>query len=522
MGGIATKAIPKKKTHIHIHMNTTTTTTTNRTRRSSFGGGNSTVEQQCILRVPPELATRINQILRQHDASKDPNKSIELDIDIAFGDNEDVLQFLKSALKEQVSPRLAQQPQKDENTSSITVESSSSNSEKEDGKNKSEENGTLNNTEDKIDERYISNVAYTIKKNRRGRFRFGNEMYPCELLDLPCIIEAYKSMDCKAYYKSGDVSQMILVKTQEELDKEIDRLRIEEEEDVGKKKKKDKKHLLTTFEHGLTPSTRNIAQHWERQRSDISKHDIAMMFDRFMQLLEEENPENVKLEILEDTGEEMMEEFSSEEDEEDSDLETDSSFDSDQEESISTGKQREPAISSSDRYASPLYSTPTVLSPTPSTVKTPVSVMDEDSKSMASVEEDEQMFESIMNEETSSNQGEEPEEDTKSVTTVEEDEEMFESIINEETSSPDEKVEVTIPEETAARVDRSHLIERRNIVTNELNEKQRELAEKERQAASTPNLIMRRRFETQIAEKQREVENKKQELAQIEEQLNSL
>ena len=45
---------------------------------------------------------------------------------------------------------------------------------------------------------------------------FKGKVYPAKLVDLPCIIESQKTFDRVAYYKSGDISQMLLVHRPEE------------------------------------------------------------------------------------------------------------------------------------------------------------------------------------------------------------------------------------------------------------------------------------------------------------------
>ena len=48
-------------------------------------------------------------------------------------------------------------------------------------------------------------------------------------MDLPCIIESYKTLDRKTLYKTGDISQMLVcAREPEELDLPTERVNVEE------------------------------------------------------------------------------------------------------------------------------------------------------------------------------------------------------------------------------------------------------------------------------------------------------
>ncbi|KAJ6704666.1 TRANSCRIPTION INITIATION FACTOR TFIID 55 KD SUBUNIT-RELATED [Salix purpurea] len=47
---------------------------------------------------------------------------------------------------------------------------------------------------------------------RSGTFIIGNEHFPASLLDLPCVVESYKTYDDCALVKTADIGQMIMVR----------------------------------------------------------------------------------------------------------------------------------------------------------------------------------------------------------------------------------------------------------------------------------------------------------------------
>ncbi|CAH0714356.1 unnamed protein product, partial [Brenthis ino] len=87
---------------------------------------------------------------------------------------------------------------------------------------------------------------------RHGEVRLDHWLLYAKIVDLPTIVESWKSIDRKSLYKCADICQMMLCK--EELDP------ITEDELPTKNKKKDplkvdKKYL---WPHGITPPTKNV------------------------------------------------------------------------------------------------------------------------------------------------------------------------------------------------------------------------------------------------------------------------
>lgn len=87
---------------------------------------------------------------------------------------------------------------------------------------------------------------------RHGEVRFDHWLLHAKTVDLPTIVESWKSIDRKSLYKTADICQMLICK--EELDPHV------EEESPAKNKRKDphkvdKKYL---WPHGITPPTKNV------------------------------------------------------------------------------------------------------------------------------------------------------------------------------------------------------------------------------------------------------------------------
>ncbi|KAK3740747.1 hypothetical protein RRG08_048989 [Elysia crispata] len=93
---------------------------------------------------------------------------------------------------------------------------------------------------------------------RHGRVRYGSEIYFAKLLDLPAIIESMKTVDKKTFYKTADICQMLVCKTEEEWSKD--------DTEPPRKKDKDKKFVLN---HGLTAPLKNVRK--RRFRKTLKK-----------------------------------------------------------------------------------------------------------------------------------------------------------------------------------------------------------------------------------------------------------
>ncbi|KAI7726216.1 hypothetical protein M8C21_008560 [Ambrosia artemisiifolia] len=84
---------------------------------------------------------------------------------------------------------------------------------------------------------------------RSGTFVIGNECFPASLLDLPTIVESYKTYDDNVLIKTADVGQMIVVREEGDGDPPPD---------------------VVESRHGLTPPMRDARRRRFRREPDLN------------------------------------------------------------------------------------------------------------------------------------------------------------------------------------------------------------------------------------------------------------
>ncbi|GAB2273599.1 transcription initiation factor TFIID subunit 7 [Dionaea muscipula] len=82
---------------------------------------------------------------------------------------------------------------------------------------------------------------------RNCTFVFGNDSFPASLLNLPCVVESYKTYDDNVLIKTADIGQMIMVR---------------EEGDVAPDS--------VEYRHGLTPPMRDARRRWFLREPDLN------------------------------------------------------------------------------------------------------------------------------------------------------------------------------------------------------------------------------------------------------------
>ncbi|GAB2211500.1 hypothetical protein Drorol1_Dr00024815 [Drosera rotundifolia] len=82
---------------------------------------------------------------------------------------------------------------------------------------------------------------------RNGTFVIGNDRFPASLLDLPSVVESYKTYDDSVLIKTDDIGQMIVVR--EEGDPTLDSIE---------------------YRHGLTPPMRDARRRRFRREPDLN------------------------------------------------------------------------------------------------------------------------------------------------------------------------------------------------------------------------------------------------------------
>ncbi|XP_027214587.1 transcription initiation factor TFIID subunit 7 isoform X1 [Penaeus vannamei] len=119
-----------------------------------------------------------------------------------------------------------------------------------------------------IKDRLSIQLDFTNDKDdmRNGIITFDTIMYKARLVDIPTIMETWKTIDGKNFYKTADVCQMLMVREEEDPP---------EEEDPKKKRrdpnKVDKKYL---WPHGYTPPLKNVRK--RRFRKTLRKKNLDL------------------------------------------------------------------------------------------------------------------------------------------------------------------------------------------------------------------------------------------------------
>lgn len=108
-------------------------------------------------------------------------------------------------------------------------------------------------------------LRFLRQDGRRAVVSIQGTNYAASLVDLPCIIEGMKSWDKKAWHKSVDVSQMLLV---------LGPIKSEEEASTFPLPKRDLDEKTMQFAHGLTPPMR-----WVRKRRFRKRINRALIED---------------------------------------------------------------------------------------------------------------------------------------------------------------------------------------------------------------------------------------------------
>lgn len=100
-------------------------------------------------------------------------------------------------------------------------------------------------------------------ETRKGRIKFDDEIFEARLVDLPCIIESLKTTDKKMFYKTADICQMLVCKTQDDPWNSSDEESNKAKQKISKKKDSDKNahnhHLMKyKWPHGIAPPLKNV------------------------------------------------------------------------------------------------------------------------------------------------------------------------------------------------------------------------------------------------------------------------
>ncbi|NP_001242342.1 uncharacterized protein LOC100806004 [Glycine max] len=153
------------------------------------------MEEQFILRVPPNVAERIERLLNENNASSSEDKSLDLSF-------------------------------------------------REDG--------------------------------RSGTFMIGNEQFPASLLDLPCVVESYKTYDDNSLIKTADIGQMIMVRESGDAAPDV-----------------------IEYRHGLTPPMRDARKRRFRREPDLNPGLVSRVEKDLLKIMAGGTADNLDVETAE-------------------------------------------------------------------------------------------------------------------------------------------------------------------------------------------------------------------------------
>ncbi|PFH54212.1 hypothetical protein AMATHDRAFT_72727 [Amanita thiersii Skay4041] len=132
-----------------------------------------------------------------------------------------------------------------------------------------------------------SDVWFKFKDSRRAVFHIGNNLRSARLVDLPCIIEAQKTLDNKQMFKVADICQMLVVED-----------RMDKDEPATSKNFNIEDFILP---HGLTPPLHHVRK--RRFRKRVNRRTIESVEQEVERLLYEDSlATEVKYDVLDNVN----------------------------------------------------------------------------------------------------------------------------------------------------------------------------------------------------------------------------
>ncbi|XP_052490573.1 transcription initiation factor TFIID subunit 7 [Gossypium raimondii] len=109
---------------------------------------------------------------------------------------------------------------------------------------------------------------------RTGTFVIGNDRFPASVLDLPCVVESYKTYDDSALVKTADVGQMILVRESGEASPDV-----------------------VEYRHGLTPPMRDARKRRFRREPDLNPELVQRVEKDLVNIMSGGTVENLDADV---------------------------------------------------------------------------------------------------------------------------------------------------------------------------------------------------------------------------------
>lgn len=111
---------------------------------------------------------------------------------------------------------------------------------------------------------------------RSGTFVVGNEQFPASLLDLPCVVESYKTYDDSVLIKTADIGQMIMVREADDAAPDV-----------------------VEYRHGLTPPMRDARKRRFRREPDLNPELVQRVLKDLVKVNASSTADNVDAEFAE-------------------------------------------------------------------------------------------------------------------------------------------------------------------------------------------------------------------------------
>ncbi|KAB2068197.1 hypothetical protein ES319_A08G015000v1 [Gossypium barbadense] len=109
---------------------------------------------------------------------------------------------------------------------------------------------------------------------RTGTFVIGNDRFPASVLDLPCVVESYKTYDDSALVKTADVGQMILIRESGEASPDV-----------------------VEYRHGLTPPLRDARKRRFRREPDLNPELVQRVEKDLVNIMSGGTVENLDADV---------------------------------------------------------------------------------------------------------------------------------------------------------------------------------------------------------------------------------
>ncbi|XP_054793048.1 transcription initiation factor TFIID subunit 7-like [Prosopis cineraria] len=111
---------------------------------------------------------------------------------------------------------------------------------------------------------------------RSGTFAIGDDHFPASLLDLPCVVESYKTYDDSCLIKTADIGQMIMVREPGDAAPDV-----------------------IEYRHGLTPPMRDARKRRFRREPDLNPEFVSRVEKDLLNIMAGGTAGNVDVEAAE-------------------------------------------------------------------------------------------------------------------------------------------------------------------------------------------------------------------------------